>query len=144
MEDLDKKLKEVLRSYALEAAQVYASDIFTDGAANQIKQSFLDAGWRETKYANYAHLRDDARFESNIMTKEEWEAKAIKDGWVKEVGNIHGVRIVSDPGLMTGQEWYDRFKESLKYDTKKYSNQCEDCGAPHNWEEAAKKAAGIE
>lgn len=132
MSDLDKKLEEALQPWIDEIQSEYGTGINDDkkpqfiafaNAKLQIKQAFIDAGWREEHYVGPDSLLPLVEY-----SREQLEA--ISKEWSKP--------------RMTGQEWYDRFERNLKYDTKSYSRQCEDCGAPHNWEEAAKKAAGIE
>jgi hypothetical protein len=166
MSDLDENLKKAFRDAGIEEYErVPAAADLRVRLLPLVKQAFIDAGWVNARDYEAEDVKGrSVPFEVlanalGLMTAQEWEKQAIENyskyGWVKtpsasmskegwiEVSTDRGVHHNGIP-LMTGQEWYDRFERNLRYDTKSYSRQCEDCGAPHNWEEAAKKAAGIE
>lgn len=138
----------------------------------QIKQAFIDDGWaspievekwRRTAdtMANlavdmhsmtkkvYVALDKKEQLGMELSTQSEWEAKAIKDGWVKlpqvtEIVNtdkdttwevdFKGLT-VNGKIVMTGQEWYDRFTPELERSPMLHHSSVI---------AAAKKAAGIE
>lgn len=80
MSDLDKKLLEVaerIREGGMNAAWNY--DLEEDLRA--IKQAFIDDGWIDTG------ISKTVKDQINLYTREEWEAKAIKDGWNKPFDN---------------------------------------------------------
>lgn len=44
---------------------------------------------------------------------EEVKQAFIDDGWVEKLSSIHGVNVVVDHNLMTGEEWLARFEQEI-------------------------------
>jgi hypothetical protein len=67
----------------------------------------------------------------------------MDNGWEQKVGELRGVRVVVDPNLMTGQEWYDRFIKEFNSNLagNTYFNEAD---LRAGLSDVAKKAAGIE
>lgn len=126
-DELDEKLADICANYV-------DSTVNFAGYVEAIKRAFKDAGYM-TQQEMYDRLKTTLDDERSRLGHDYNEALAI----AKKAAGIH----VVPNNYMTGQEWYDRFQAELKWDTKTTINQCEDCGAPHNYDEAAKKASGI-
>lgn len=160
--NLDKKLEEILNdAYSLGAQdpdlEMYGVND-TDIAA--IKQAFIDDGWQRPNMFGqvaYKTMHKDGittivPAQPGLMTKEEWERQAVKDGWVQTLK--YGTKTVVLNGkdklgyivyypaeVMTGQEWYDGFEKEFLRRIAIEEDQMPDYGKAL---EAAKKAAGIE
>jgi hypothetical protein len=73
MTDLDKKLESLY-------IDVRGDGLFREDFIKEVKQAFADDGWIHSPLVDYQFKRIES---GEIMTQSEWEAKAIKDGWVK-------------------------------------------------------------
>ena len=137
MSDIDKKLLEVIEDnqYIDGEFSRYATPEAKEEACNQIKQAFKDAGYASLdkqpyrdrdgrEYTQYTMNYPDGRGEfmrvpinyGELMTRAEWEQQALKDGWVKvpQASKDRDNKLMVDgKRVMTGQEWYDRFKSEL-------------------------------
>lgn len=124
MSDLDKKLEETVTlsiakyAYADNDNFVPVKDI-CDDAINEIKQAFIDEGWKHDGFSQAVEYMYKKREEG------------VKPTWLR----IGGVE------FMTGQEWYDKFYKEAKLqfphlDDSKFTS--------YGILDAAKKAASIE
>lgn len=115
MSDLDKKLEEIID----EAGGMLAGA--TKGKAEKIKQAFKDAGYVQKEWRSSGMVNGERYEFKEVLTKEEWERQAVKDGWVR-VGKLDGeVKTITAPQFdgseivyMTGQEWYDKFEKLIR------------------------------
>jgi hypothetical protein len=182
MSDLDDELKRILhdRRFQDETLPFYQDVIESNVEA--IKQAFIDAGYApvfkslDEFHDNYQRermkleslplkmksIRPGVKASEPVMTEEEWEAQAIKDGWMKmpqvapgesnkdesfsytfewtRKDGVFQASGISAGHLMTGREWYDRFvKETETYDYE-FDNHTD----YYKMMDAAKKASGIE
>lgn len=77
MSGLDKKLKEILNDEYVAGSQDTDLELYglNDACIGEIRDAFIDDGWRKTKYANYTNMTDAQRFENSLMTGREWYSK---------------------------------------------------------------------
>lgn len=126
MSDLDKKLQDILNttySFGNEDKDLEFYGTSNDDEIEAIKQAFIDEGWIPYKPFEY----------TPEGKKPAWWSKTPE----LMTGDEHKARTA---GLMTGQEWYDRFeKEVGQYEAGGWIDDTLD-----NVLLAAKKAAGIE
>ncbi len=122
MTDLDEKLEEILGLYRRDIERHYGGrtigkTLTGDEAVNHIKQAFKDAGYIKPKIV--------------LPTKR------------LTCNNCH--RLVAMTSLMTGQEWYEKFNESLA-DTFSMKGDFKEGykAAQASSLEAARRASGIE
>jgi hypothetical protein len=118
---------------------IILQDKYADTKMEQTKQAFIDEGWLDTKQLGglkSTNIATPSGERVDFMIEAEWEAKAIKDGWVntKSVG-FEGFTVSN---LMTGQAWLERFEKEV--DAMGMEPPIVD-GA---YLDAAKKAAGID
>lgn len=164
MSDLDKKLED---AYSYDFTPIVGGTKFeTRVNIEAIKQAFIDDGWKKCtevtgldgRTSIHAHTLETDQVSQNIrpdvariMTASEWEAEAIKDGWVKTLrvndrtiifnGKDNIGYVVYYPNeVMTGQEWYDRFMQEFKG----WPSGAEVTVNVKSILDAAKKAAGIQ
>lgn len=125
--DLDKKLKEILyvvsafssdHGHPANEGKLLPAAQNVEEALVQIKQAFVDAG-----YVDASKMLQVA----DLLTQ---QAGILKDMAHANLPPIYGT------GLMTGQEWYDRFKQEFVADK----------GVSYNGDllAVARRAAGIE
>lgn len=88
MSELDKQLEEILKKGTFAATGADKVFFTFDGIVDAIKQAFIDDGWRQYPevYQEMLVIRPGGESISvkagDVMTKEEWERQAIKDGWI--------------------------------------------------------------
>ena len=168
-DELDKKL-----ALILEDAQAYFNQqerysapmkLGEQSFIEQIKEAFIDEGWMkldnlESSMRKYIkELGEGIKAEHKCLTREEWEAQAIADGWV-QVSQVksdlksHNLVVFATEGqpvcrmergcfvgLLSGKEWLDRFRKELFIDNQLTDDDEHLC--PKDILAAAKKAAGI-
>lgn len=116
MNDLDEKLKEILRDGAL-------GHYTTNGEGD-----FVPLDWSGTPdkyFADYVAQIKQAFADAGYATKEQWHG----------IVNSH---IAITNRLMSGQEWYDRFAFIVKTEEQLYKE------AEDTYLDMAKRAAGLE
>lgn len=140
-DDLTKKLDEIVRfmgdSYypSHEYPDTYEPDNvkFRTEAVKQITKAFIDAGWvtPEDKMRVQGLINDIAN-----MTSTAYNQPTIVYVHVDK-------KAMTAKNLMTGREWYDKFKKEFEAN-KQFRDQVNYMWSASTIEEAAKKAAGIE
>lgn len=124
--ELDKKLGNIIYELNVEPEDC-------DAIVEQIKQAFVEAGWSTP--VNQDDLINFGTEENPVMIH--------KDSLPFSPSEGGGYIDIPKDLRMTGPEWLARFEKELKHDTRTTQNECPECGAPYNWEEAARRASGV-
>jgi hypothetical protein len=115
----------------------------TDEMIEQIKQAFIDAGWRRPSKAQLYYeevVKQNKRLDFYKAIDAYLDAGGPTDFVVMSRNDWQ--RNAKLAGLMTGQEWYDRWKaEAEKVEV---GNAYHELRVMQQLYKAAKKAAGIE
>lgn len=140
--NLEKKLNAVLNDHDSRNYERAGNKPLT---ITEIEKAFIDDGWINTKEGGLIKLPW-----GDYMTCEQWEAKAIKDGWIHVTASQETQAAIANTMLgnkvMTGQAWYDKFKyELMSIPTLWTKNDIPKQLSPYGSKclEAAKKASGI-
>lgn len=159
-DELDKKLGEIIDSHYFLCegdGEVHLNPHTGNVFIDEIKQAFIDAGWEDSNIQwNFGGKTDSTnnilppviKKMKHYMTQEEWEAKAIKDGWIHVSASQETQAAIANTMLgnkvMTGQEWFCRFEKELRKRlgiTKDNRIMCSGCSCDAL--DAAEKASGI-
>lgn len=150
MSDIEEKLRQIL----MEVANDYANSVNPElngalytgpdlpKAFEQIKQAFIDAGWQEPlSIQRLDRLRSEQLIQSvidaylNSGGPEDFVVMS-RDDWSRNAKLA---------GVMTGQEWYDKFETELAGKGILYRGHPEDVTETIlGCKLAAKRAAGLE
>lgn len=164
MSTLDEKLRQTLQSPRTDSLGATVISFPTDHTLEQIKQAFIDEGWSKPPRA-----QGKSDVERILAVKREADINEVrllaiatpmyttKELIATQLGTTYGIDhvigMVHQPlyykmldakrGVMTGQEWYDKFREEVNKDMldKPYENIIDQ---PVRIIDAAKRASGLE
>lgn len=142
MSDLDKKLERVLRPYFAAGGLHHSSAL--QKCVDEVKRAFIDAGYIPSDLKKKANqlIQDMTDIHANM--KHDLVRLSLNTTPTKHVADFSDGQLSK---LMTGQEWYDRYQQSLAgkvyaFDENGATGKIVD--AVNACDLAAKKAAGIE
>lgn len=150
---MDDKLQEIMA----ELAEAHENNLMAgvDGggklipnpsrrAIAQLKQVFADEGWLRPgeRYLTLTHTQAQ-----QIMTKKEWDEKALKEGWSKpgrheRINQRLRDKVISGE-LMTGAEWFSRFQTIYFNETAAFNKSSGKFMFDQQAVEAARRASGL-
>lgn len=119
---IDDRLREIILAFESELPKRKEYELLREGELEDfyletikvLKQAFKEEGYTLNLKAMAGWEGKTTIRTQPMMTRAEWEEQAKKEGWKfnPSLKEMAGYKINTKP-TMTGQAWFDRFKEEL-------------------------------